>query len=59
MQDFKCTIRTYDNSTTDGEEIELTIFRKESEMPEIGCGDVVAMTHVKACSGPSPFTLQC
>ncbi len=45
--DFKCTIRVYDTSTAEGEDIELNIFRRESDMPVVGCGDVVVMTDVK------------
>ena len=47
--DWKCVIELYDFSVEHDLEqsLELSIFRPEAEMPQVGCGDVIVVSQAK------------
>ncbi|KAJ4413660.1 hypothetical protein N0V82_008389 [Gnomoniopsis sp. IMI 355080] len=46
--DYKCTLTLYDMSTEhDNEDININIFRKQAEMPQVEAGDIVLVSRAK------------
>ncbi|KAF5025898.1 hypothetical protein F66182_2017 [Fusarium sp. NRRL 66182] len=46
-RDWKCQIRLYDSSIEDDHSVSLNVFRPQSEMPQVSCGDVVLIRQVR------------